>query len=213
MARTFADLFPSRYLTALDLQPAGPTTVTIRAIWQSGTDVDESTGETFPQYCIAFMEFQKPAKLKSGFAVQIKEALGDNVDAWIGRQLNVQPVGVMAFGKMHQMIGLSPQQPAAGPALQPGSGQPAAVSTLAKPVRNLQPIGQTGASRFSIRLKGFDKSWEDFLANLKVTDPEAFEAAHGKALEDVPAWLLDHMKKYIDYLDRQKPITEDEIPF
>lgn len=206
--RKFSELFPSRYLTAADLHPVGPTTVTIRAIWQSGTDVDESTGETFPQYCIAFNEFHKPAKLKSGFGVQIKDALGEDVDSWIGRQINVQPVSVMAFGKTFPMIGLSPAQPASGPSLPPpASGE------AAKPTRNLSPIGAVAAGRFTKRLGELSSNWDGFLAHLKMTDVDAYADAFGKEITDVPAWLLPLMKHYLDLLEARKPVSEDEIPF
>lgn len=208
--RSVRDAFPSRYLMSSELQPVGPTLVTIRSIWQGGTDVDEKTGETFPLYLIAFNEFHKPAKLKSGFAFSIGEHLGEDMDLWIGREINIQPVNVMAFGKMHTMVGMAPHQPAAGPALPQGQAPP---KGGAKTARNLSPIGAVAAGRFTKRLGELSSDWGGFLAHLKATDVDAHADAYGKEIAEVPAWLMPLMKHYLDLLEARKPVSEDDIPF
>lgn len=207
--RNVRDVFPAKYLTASDLNSVGPTPVTIRAIWQAGTDVDEATGETTPVLVIAFNEFHKPAKLKSGFAFGIAEVLGEDMDGWKDQLIHVQPVNVMAFGKLHPMIGICPVQPPRGPAL------PASQAASHKPqaARNLSPIGTVAAGRFRARLKELDGNWDGFLSHLKATNIDAHGDAYGKEIEAVPAWLLPLMKHHLDLLDARKPVTEDDIPF
>lgn len=205
-------MFPSIFLEPHDLDPTKPTTVTIRGIWQYGSTVNKQTGESLPEYAIGFEEFRKPARLKAGFARLIAKALGnEDPDLWAGRTLNIQPVDAMIFNEMRRVIGVSAVQPmASGPAL-PAAGKHI-IDQQAKP-KDVRPMGDKAAERFLQSAKSLGGSWDGALAYAKSHSPETHEVMYGREIADVPLWAAAVLKQYLDHLEAQKPVTEDDIPF
>lgn len=101
--------FPSKYVTAADIKPGGPVTLTIRGL------AVEDVGDNEHKPVLYFSEAKKGMVLNVTNARLAAEALNDDeVDNWVGQQITLAVTTVPFQGKLVDAIRV--QSPQVGPA-------------------------------------------------------------------------------------------------
>lgn len=104
-----SDVFPTKYVTAADLQ--GRTiTLTIKAVTLE--EMLTHDNKTVSKPVAWFERTMKGLVMNATNARVIANLYGDNTDAWMGKRINIYPTQVRAFGKMTDCIRVREEIPA-----------------------------------------------------------------------------------------------------
>ncbi len=90
-------LFPKEYLCAADFVVHGEQTWTIDRVYQD--ELQTRDGKNEIKALIQFAEARKKLVLNKTNAMAIAEAHGLETDDWVGKQIELYPARVLAFGK------------------------------------------------------------------------------------------------------------------
>lgn len=103
------DLFPSRYITAADLN-GGNYTLTIKSVVMEDMQSHDNKKVTKP--VVRFANAQKSMVLNRTNCMIIAALYGDETDGWAGKRIAIYPTQVRAFGKMQDCIRVKEEIPA-----------------------------------------------------------------------------------------------------
>lgn len=137
------DMFPSKFLTAADLDEQ-ERTFTVSGI---DTEIVGQGDEAESKWVLYFNDAEKGLVLNKTNANSISGALGDNTDDWIGRQVVLYPTEVAFGGKMVAAIRVK-EKATRTLAQQAAKRTPARTMPVPenkKPVRATAPITQEQA--------------------------------------------------------------------
>lgn len=104
-----SEVFPSKYLTAADLN-GKPYTLTIKTVTLEEMQTHDSKKVNKP--VAWFVGAQKGFVMNSTNAHIIAGLYGDDTDKWIGQRITIYPTKVKAFGSMQDAIRVKEEIPA-----------------------------------------------------------------------------------------------------
>ena len=182
-----AQMFPSKYLQADDLQKGQNLIVTIDKVYPAAAVQRSGGDEPEIKWMVRFREVRKPMGLWKTTAKAIAEVLGTTqTEAWIGQQIAIYPSTYTSFGEIKPCINVDKWRPSQ---VQPPT---TAITTTT----DKRPIPGPAMLKFISAIKAQGKAWDDFLRWAKVHQPEAMMAAFGVALDDVPMSVVPAMQAY-----------------
>lgn len=182
-----AQMFPSKYLQADDLQKGQNLIVTIEKVFPAAAVQRSGGDEPEIKWMLRFREVRKPMGLWKTTAKAIAEVLGTTqTEAWVGQQIAIYPSTYTSFGEIKPCINVDKWRPS--------QVQPA--TTAIATTTDKRPIPGPAMLKFISAIKAHGKSWDDFLRWAKVHHPDAMMAAFGVALDDVPMSVVPSMQAY-----------------
>lgn len=186
-----SELFPSKYLSAADLD--GDTTVTIEGV--SSAEMKNKQNQTEEKPVLILKDF-KPVVLNLTNAKTIAAMYGDDTDNWEGRQIVLYVAEVDAFGETKEAIRVRSKEWMAKRAVK-----------AAQPVK---ANGNGAAPALSDQAR-----WNSFCAERRYTGKQVNDALGG----NVSAWMqrtgktIDDAMQTVDQSVRGPQWTAEEIPF
>jgi hypothetical protein len=211
----FREMFPSKYLSCQDI-PAGEMTIvtiaSVRPVQAIARPGNQGGGAELqePIWALHFHELRKPLKLKAYKCEAIASALGTpNTELWVGRRIKIFPGSVPVGGESKPVVLVDPSPMPASDLQLPGRTAPPGE-------KDQRPIGIKNADAFRAAMAEQGAAFEDCLAWLRRQSQDAYEAAHGRELSELPRWLAPLLQRFLrEYQDAAKarrPIHVDRLP-